>query len=300
MRPLRFSPVVALLLALAAPGGAFADPERVGVSQFKPTQIELGKEFALHSFVDGWKKEAAAEGLTLRAWAPRLQARYRDTRVPVVIAPDGAVRNVDMHHRLFALREFERQTGVSLELGIKVIKDYRGESFDAYAHDFAVVRGLGWFGVDAPASPAARMKILPESFDRLRDNPLRAAVGEVMENEVGIDPDGMALYYEFRIAALLGKRGVTVKPGTAITPRVLARVRRAIFSDAEVTKFVRDSRGDASRDAVGEVIDREVKSASRPARTRLLDKAAAARTAVPRAVRAARARVRARGAARHR
>ena len=102
-------------------------------------------------------------------------------------------------------------TGVKFEIGVNLLKDYRGERFEDYANHFVLTLGKGQFtSAVAKLSPVERMKRMPASYSQLKDNPLRSTF-EVVFTRLGIKGGLMRDYLEFRASQRLLDRGLLDK-----------------------------------------------------------------------------------------
>jgi hypothetical protein len=239
MRSSRVRPLLALAFLFALVGSAAAGP--VSVQAFLPTQMEIGRH-AVRFRVNTWKAEARQQGMTLKQYALRvLRPKFESLELSTVIDPDGNYRNTDAHHRISALREVERLTGVELRITPKVIADYRGKSFDEYAHHFIKELGKGQFTPEVEAlSITDRMRHLPRSYAELNDNTMRSALEVVFEGN-GISGSWMRDYVEFRAARKLVEEGLLDDLKAAgILPRGARGLPTKLVEDARVQAILRE------------------------------------------------------------
>jgi hypothetical protein len=207
-----------------------ADAEKVAVRDFKPSQMELGRASA-HEYYDEWREKAAAKHMSLKKYVNKVVVKHINREpLPVVIDPQGNVRNTDGHHRIEALREVEAATGAHFSLKIDVIKDYRGYDQAKYARHFTGTLGKGRFTPEVAAlGPEARVAALPNSYRRMLDSPMRSAVGKLFDR-LKIKDATFIDYVEFKFGEKLVKAGFIealaqdgiVKPGTRTLPPRLA------------------------------------------------------------------------------
>ena len=180
----------------------------VDVLWFRPTQMEVGKA-AAQRLVDGWKKEARHKGLSFKEYARRvLVPRFESEDLPVVIDPSGWVRNTDGHHRITALREVLKETGVIIPVGTRILCDYRGQSEQQFAEHFVKTLKKGQFtSAMKGLSAVEKMRGLPATYEQLRDNPLRSALGEAFER-TKLDKVDFKDYVEFKLGERLMDKGL--------------------------------------------------------------------------------------------
>jgi hypothetical protein len=177
---------------------------RVSVFDLAPTQTEVGVQAAMRK-LDGWRHEARATGLPLAAY---LTARAEEVVVNTIIDPDGRHRNDDRHHRILALHWGARRCRTPLGVPVQVLHDYRGWPFAAYASHLVHHQGIGYFGPQpAGRTPVALVRLLPDSYDQLRDNPLRSVVKRAMQ-QLGLRGEWFARYAQFHVAHRLIEAGL--------------------------------------------------------------------------------------------
>lgn len=238
MRPsLRAVPALLFLFAGGLAHARGAAP--VSIHAFRPTQMEIGRQ-AVTFRVETWKAEARQQGLSLRDYAQQvLQPKFAKLELSTIIDPDGHYRNTDAHHRISALREVARLTGVELRITPKIIADYRGHSFTEYAQHFVEQLGKGQFTPEVEGLPVAeRMRRLPSTYAGLRDNPMRSALEIVFERN-GISGSWMKDYVEFRASRKLVDEGLldTLKKDKLI-PRSATQLPAQLASDGRVLDVI--------------------------------------------------------------
>lgn len=230
-----------LLLALF---GAVADAAQLGkgarvsvpLRELRPSQMEVGRS-EVDATVKKWKRKALSQGMSLRRYAEkRLTPKFAHLGVEAVVDPHGNVRPTDGHHRISALLEVEKRTGVSVPVQVKIAKDYRGMSDAAFAQDFVVARGKGYFtrGV-MRLDPVDRVAHLPVDFAHLRNSPMRSAMAQLF-TKLDLDDDKLVDYAEFKVADYLIDHHVfkslaqagLVARGTSHLPQALAHDPRAL------------------------------------------------------------------------
>lgn len=228
---------LALLCFLCAPGAAEA--KKVRVDDVKPTQMEIGRA-ATHQVVEEWRTQAAHKGMSLEKFVKKQVVKRINRRpLPVIIDPEGAVRNTDGHHRVEALRQVEHETGGRYSVKIKVLKDYRGYDQARYARHFLGKLGKGQFTPEIEAlPPEERIQHLPASYDKLRDSSMRSALGAAF-SRMHLKSAGFVDYVEFKVGERLVKDGLLddlaargiVRKGARTLPSALAfddRVQHAL------------------------------------------------------------------------
>lgn len=242
----------------------------IDVRALHPTQMEIGYQ-AAEFHVTKWRDEAAQQRMTLADYAREVLApRFRGTSLPVIIDPRGRYRNTDGHHRVTALNELTRLTGVRFEITPKVLADYRGKTFAEYATDFVGRLGRGQFTAAVePLSPVERVRALPDRYEDLRDNTMRSAL-EVVFDRHGISGSLMRDYVEFRVARRLLAHGLLdelrdrglIGPRTRVLPKRIAlddEVVEAITKRLRKPKMRRyllsEARDDAARDQLQRLLD---------------------------------------------
>lgn len=213
------------LLALLLSTAAIAAPRLTPVDQFAPTQVGIGRASAM-VHLDDWKAAAKRKDMSLKKYAKKiLQRELGEHPVPVVIDPQGRIRNTDAHHHITALLELEKETGYAVKLRTKVRKDYRGYSEAAYAKDFIERLDLGWFNKRVrDKSDVVKIESLPDRYAQLKNDPMRSVVDTAFE-KLGLDGKMFTDYVEFRVGealveqglmARLRKRGLLAKGARAI------------------------------------------------------------------------------------
>lgn len=230
-----------LLLLLSS---GLASAEQISVLGLRPTQMQIGKR-AADFHVENWRKDAKQRGLTLKQYAATvLKPRFAGTELPVVIDPKGHYRNTDGHHRMTALRKVSKLTGVRFDVKAKLLRDYRGKTFEEYAEDFTSNLKKGQFTPEVEKLDAvARMRQLPETYDKLGDNTLRTAL-EVVFTRNQISGSLMRDYVEFRVAEELLKRGILDElKDDRVLPRGARTLPSNLATDERVLKVVRKMLG---------------------------------------------------------
>jgi hypothetical protein len=228
--------LTALTALLGAPGAATAKGRSVNVFAFRPTQMEIGKA-AAGFYLTGWRAEAKERGMSLKQYAEKvLKPKYAKEKIPSIIDPEGEDRNTDGHHRITALRQVSRLTGVQFNVRAEVQKDYRGYGFKKYARHFIRRLKKGEFTPEAEAlGPVKRMRQLPDRYEDLIDNPMRSAL-EVVFSEHGISGTMMRDYVEFRLGRRLLDDGLLEELKTAGVVASGARTLPAgLATDSRVT-----------------------------------------------------------------
>jgi hypothetical protein len=207
-RRLAGASLLALALALLPARAALAHHVRTSVFEFRPTQMEVGRA-AIEYRVMLWRAEARKKGMSFQDYArTELLPKYGELKVPAVIDPNGHIRNTDAHHRIGALREVARETGLPFEVTAKVLADYRGWTFEDYAEDFINRLHKGQFTEEVEKlSPVERMRHLPETYEGMLNNPLRSTV-EVVFTQHDIEGSTMHDYVEFRTGRRMLRQGL--------------------------------------------------------------------------------------------
>ena len=215
------------------------------LSVFRPTQMSYGAGLVQY-LTNRWEQKAADRGQPLGEF---LQAKAaRAAPVPVVVAPSGALMALDRHHHIEAFRTLSGRTGADIRLPVKVVRDYTGVSKTRFAENFIHRLRQGYF---PPAlrklSAVERMKALPKSFDKMHDDPVRAAVG-IAFRQLGLNDLRMRNYAELRLGELLVKRGLgeraremAGRSGGSADPSSTPMVRAArdmIVSDRKIRQAV--------------------------------------------------------------
>ncbi len=236
---------VLLCSALGSPCFATAPaPPQVSISAFKPTQMEIGK-MAVRSYVAKWKAEARASGMRFSTYAGKVLAPdFAKEVLPAIIDPDGVYRNTDGHHRITALLEVSRQTGVQFSFGVRLLKDYRGWKFDDYANHFVRKLAKGQFTTAvSKLGPTERMQHLPNDYGSLKNNPLRSTF-EAVFADLGIKGGMMRDYIDFRAAQKLLDRGLIAKLAQhGIVDEHARTVPAKLAMDDKLVKFVEHQLG---------------------------------------------------------
>lgn len=263
------SRLLVLLLWVLAASSAAAAPG-VSVLALRPTQMQIGKR-AAQFHVDQWRREAKAAKLSLRQYAETvLKPAFAKTELPMIINPSGAYRNTDGHHRVTALRKLTKLTGVRFEVAPKILADYRGQSFEEYAHDFIHDLKKGQFTPEIEALPAVeRMKHLPNSYAELGDSPMRTAL-EIVFTKYQIKGSWMRDYIEFRAGNRLIKHGLldelrdehVIGPRTkalpdrlAMDPRVLEAITKQLGTKDMRKYLLSEANGQHDRKALEDRLD---------------------------------------------
>jgi hypothetical protein len=213
------------------------------LGSLKPSQMMVGRAEVDANF-QHWQRKAAVHGMTLGEYADeKLVPKFRHMKLAAIIDPQGNVRPTDGHHRISALLEVARQTGVSVPVQVKIAKDYRGDSMEHYANDFVVRRGKGAFtrGV-MRLDPLERVEHLPGSFATLKNSPMRSSMAHLF-TKLRLDGVKLVDYAEFKVGDWLVDHGLfgalekegLVKPHTTALPnelvgdpRVLAVMQREL------------------------------------------------------------------------
>jgi hypothetical protein len=244
----------ALSLALLAwafvafPIPALADVLPVRADEVGPTQMEIGQTAAT-IMVSGWRAQAAKANMPFAQWASEvLKPQMASKVLPGVVDPHGKVRVTDGHHRVWALLQVQKETGVDFGLSVEVgdPKAHAAKSDAAFA---ASLHQSGKMYVTPPVRvlpPAEQLARLPRTFAEIRDNPLRSAVGTVLYR-AGIDSADFVDYLEFHAGERAVSRGLLaslsakglIPPGATALPTgaetrevVLAEVHAYVLGEA--------------------------------------------------------------------
>ena len=204
----RVPKLLVLLLALLLPASLWAATRKVPIDEFHPTQPGVGKAAAM-LYIKHWEHEAKRRDMSLKKYAKKVLQRKLDTHLtPAIIDPDGNVRNTDAHHHITAMLELKEMTGVTLTARAKILADYRGQSEAEYAHDFVGRLKKGWFGPNAAGmSDVDKVRSLPKTYARMKNDPLRSAVEAAFER-LGLDGKMFTDYIEFKVGAALVENGI--------------------------------------------------------------------------------------------
>jgi hypothetical protein len=205
-----FTALLALLLSATAVT-AYGAPRLTAVDKFAPTQVGVGRASAM-VHLDDWKAAAKRKDMSLKKYAKKILQRELDEHaVPVVIDPQGRIRNTDAHHHITALLELQKQTGYAVKLRTKVLKDYRGYTEAAYAKDFIHTLDKGWFARSVrDRSDLVKIESLPDRYSQLKNDPMRSVVDTAFE-KLGLDGKMFTDYVEFRVGEALLERGLMVR-----------------------------------------------------------------------------------------
>ena len=209
MRLGRSALLVGLLSLLWATGAAHAKPRvLVKPDKFRPTQEYVGKAL-VEQLVDEWRQDAASRKQTLKKYAKDvLVPEFAKLKIPTVLDPSGKIRNTDGHHRISALIEVEKETGVEIPIGTKVVADYTGKSEKKFAKSFIKRWGGDQFSPAVKDESAVKqMASLPKTFTGLRNDPMRSVVGEAFRLN-GLEGVKFEDFVEFKLARQLEKRGL--------------------------------------------------------------------------------------------
>jgi hypothetical protein len=247
-----------------------ADAEKVAVRDFKPSQMELGRA-AAQEYYDEWRDKAAAKHMSLKKYVNKVVVKKINREpLPVVIDPQGRVRNTDGHHRIEALREVEAATGAHFSIKVEVVKDYRGYEQAAYARHFLGTLGKGRFTPEIAAlGPEARIAALPTSYPRMLDSPMRSAVGKLFDR-LKIKDATFVDYVEFKFGERLMKAGFiedlvkngivrkgasTLPPRLAFDDRVQVALERWLQKPAMRRLLLQNATDDVERQKVVAMLD---------------------------------------------
>ena len=207
---------LAILLALVAFSVAWAEkrsaqPQPIAIDELRPSQVAIGKQNAMQRY-GRIVADARANHTSLRDYAAKtLAPKLASSQLPVIIDPKGNYHPLDGHHRVTAWRQVEQDTGVKLSVQTKVIFDYRGWSQHDFAQHFVHKLHEGNFGPELRGASADRkVAALPKSFARLRDDPLRSAVGQAMDNMSSsrTNQPKFENYIEFKVGGYLMRHGL--------------------------------------------------------------------------------------------
>jgi hypothetical protein len=267
LRPFR----AALALLVLAGAHAYATPvaRLANVDEFVPSQMERGDAAIAGYHVAKWQKDAAQRGMSFRQYAREvLRPKFAGTQINEVIKPDGSRQNTDAHHRMSALRKVTKLTGVSFGVGERQLFDYTGWTEEAYAEHFINVLKKGQFTEEVEKlPPVERMRMLPATYDEMRDNPLRSTM-EFTFGAHGIDGGWMRDYVEFRIVRKMLKEGLLdelkaagvvarnareLPARLAADPRVIAAVARRLPGMKEY--LLSEANDDVARQTLAERLD---------------------------------------------
>jgi len=237
VRPFR-SFVLPLVVALLAVGNAHA--KRIAIDDMAPGQWRLGKA-ASKKYLPAWRADAKKLGLSLTEYGRQVLApNIADRKLAGWVDPAGTFHPTDMHHRITALQELERMTGVKFKIHSKVVKDYSGWSERAYAEDLyqrkLVYAGAAPRGLDREAA----VDRLPKTFGALRNDPLRSTLDSAFER-LGLAGSDFTPFIEFKVGRRLTQQGLYAK---LRADGIIPKGARSIPADRALDK-----------DVVGAVVD---------------------------------------------
>jgi len=208
------------------------------ITAFRPTQTGVGRGL-VQSLEEKWDRKAKRHGEPL---VDLLKAKAARTEVPVVVSPSGELLALDRHHHITALRELGEREGLHLKLPVDIVKSYQGWSEAAFAADF--VSHGGHFSPEARGlSPRQKLRLLPKSFDEMKDDPVRSAVGFAFR-DLGLRHIPMKDYAELTVGDVAESRGLVARAHAFPASRDPARqplvraARELMLHDEEVREAV--------------------------------------------------------------
>lgn len=178
-----------------------------GLHEVGPTQTELGKH-AAEARLERWRNDAREKGMSLADYANTiLRKRFASIDLTAIRDNRGTVRNLDGHHKIYALHLLEEETGVRFPIRFAIIEDYKGKKFRKYASHFVEKLDSGYFGGKRGREAEELVRSLPATYVGLRDSPMRSVMGAVFRR---MDLKGSRLddYAQFRIGNRLMKAGL--------------------------------------------------------------------------------------------
>jgi len=174
------------------------------ITAFRPSQVGFGRGLTRY-LEQKWERKAQRRGELL---TDRLRIKAAHLEVPVVVTPSGELMALDRHHHITALRELAEREGIELALPVWVVKDYRGWSQADFAEHFVNRLKLGYFPPEMrDLSALEKMQLLPRSFDEMRNDPVRSAVG-IAFRELDIQRIPMKNYAELTAGDVMVERNV--------------------------------------------------------------------------------------------
>lgn len=270
---------LAVAVSLVVTTAAVAEERMATPAELAPSQTEVGA-YAADFKLDTFRAQAKQKGVSFESFVRgEMTAKFAAKAIPAVVDPNGQIRVLDGHHKLSALRMIEREMGIVVPVKLNIVKDYSGYTFSAYAKHFVGKLGKGYFGANPPKSAVAKMKRLPNSFDKLADNPLRSILG-VTFTKSGLEGSWFADYVQFHLgetmlanglladmkqAGLLGKDG-KIPSMAAADAKVVTFVTNKLFSSTKLSSFLKQRINVASRSEAGAALLSARRAAKHPVR----------------------------------
>ncbi len=235
-----------LTLCLCPTPTRAAEQRSVTYSEFAPLQTDVGFAEAKKK-AEEWFERAL--NISIQKHIPVVDAVFetlkREANLMIFVyrSPDGKYRPTDAHHRILAAKTIMDRFSMPLDMlvwDVLVIDggDFSNRSWKEFAEALEPL-GLAYFSpkvlnesIASGESLADRFqKRLGNSFDDLRNNPLRSAIGGMFD-VLGLE--GSA--FEPQVQLLLGERfeklGFTARSGREYSPVTQEKLLTALFSEA--------------------------------------------------------------------
>lgn len=179
----------------------------VELDSIAPSQTEVGIH-AARMKVDEWRAKARDKGVSFDKYVDtKLRKKFATLKLTSIRDHKGVVRNLDGHHKLYALHAIARETGIKLPVQVQLVHDYKGQKLGSYAKHFVGELGSGYFGSNPTGKNKQLIKSLPKSYDGLRDNPMRSILGATFKR-MGVKGSMFVDYVQFHLGDQMLRDGL--------------------------------------------------------------------------------------------